>query len=235
MPTYGLRVTNNNEQIIIDSDEGFPHFIEVDSTTIVSGNDNEVDFPTGFEFNKLIFARPTESCMIMEAGNTGGARAFYRSVSSSPIQLIRADVTSGNVADHDDGYGLNVFDGSAAASASTLVFSTNTSSSLDIRSVGDYNDIAPNHTINVIINSTAPHYVLLPGSYTYTYNEAWSGPFGGASFYIEQQRGYQFNYTGNHLDSIDILNKIMSTGGGILTTTPLGYGGGAYMIVELRS
>ena len=86
MPTYGLRVTNNNEQIIIDSDEGFPHFIEVDSTTIVSGNDNEVDFPTGFEFNKLIFARPTESCMIMEAGNTGGARAFYRSVSSSPIQ-----------------------------------------------------------------------------------------------------------------------------------------------------
>ena len=230
MPTYGLKVTNANNQTIIDSDEGLPHFIEVDSTTINGGNNYEVDFPTNFEFNKLIFARPTSSCDILEAGNTGGTRGFYRSVPSAVIQLIKADVTTSNVSNFADGYGLNVFDGGGVAQ-SNLLFSTNTGSALDIRSVGNYSDLTQEHTINVIIDSTAPHYVLLPGSFRYYYSRTYGGPWGGSSITIETLRGYKFNYTGTHLDSIDILNKITYNG----APSPLSYGGGAYMIIKLRS
>ena len=232
MPTYGLKVLNNSNQVIIDSDEGYPHFTEVDSTTINGGTDNEVTYPTDFEFNKLVFARPTSTCRIMEAGNTGGDRGFWRSSASAVVQLLKADVTSGNVSNHDNGYGLNIFDGTGAASASTLVFSTNVGSSLDIKAIGSYNSIAPNHTITYDAgNSTEPHYVLLPGSFRYYWSETYGGDFGGSSITQETNRGYKFNYSGNQLQSIDIMNKFIHNG----TPAALFYGGGAYMIVKRRS
>lgn len=308
MTTYGLKVFNNNDQVIIDSDEGFPHFIETSSTTINGGTNTEVVYPTNFPFNELIFARPTSTCMIMEAGNEGGTissvtitsggsgyssaptvgfsggdgagaagtatisggavtgvsltnvgsgyssaptltfsggggsgaagtvaggyRAFYRSSASTVVQLLKAEVTSGNVANHNTGYGLNIFDGTGAASASTLVFSTNVSSSLDIKAIGSYNSIFPNHTITYDAeDSTEPHYVLLPGSFRYYWTESYGGAYGGASITQETNRGYKFNYNGNQLESIDILNKFMHNG----TPAALSYGGGAYMIVKRRS
>jgi len=231
MSTYGLKVKNTANQVIIDSDEGLAHLIEVDSTTINGGNNYEVTYPTNFEFNKLVFARATSSCMLFESGNTGGDRGFYRSVPAAVVQLIRVEATTSNVSNFDSGYGLNVFDGTDEASAATLVFSTNVSSSLDIKSIGTYSAMTQNHTTNVIIDSTDPHYVLLPGSFRYYWSQTYSGPFGGASITIETNRGYKFNYTGNHLDSIDVFNKFIYNG----SPAPLSYGGGAFMIVKLRS
>jgi len=231
MPTYGFKSFNADNQVTFDSDEGHAHFIKVATTTLSSPGG--ADYPSGFEFNTLLFGRPTTTSVIGESGYSTPNRQFFTSA-TTPVELLKADISTSNVSNFATGYGLNIFDGTGTAEAD-LLFSSNTDTALDIITVGEFSSIGAGSSnitsINVPINSTAPHYVLIPGSYRYIFTTSITAPgFSGANV-EEHQRAYKFNYTSGTLNSIDILNKKIFNG----VASPLSYGGASYMIVKLRS
>jgi len=224
MPTYGLKVYNGDNQVILDSDEGFATFIKTGGGTLGTNTGNLIDWPSGITVSDLFFMRLPGSGFVSNnfLADGTGTRQVYTNYTASQ-QWLEAARTTSNVSGFAGGYGLNVFDGSGVAE-SNLLFTTNATTALDIVTVGTYEDlVTENNTIKTIsINSTEPHYVLINGSFR-LYLDIYSvGQF-------EVRNGYQFNYSGTTLTSIDIESRLVGT-----YTTPIG-GDTSYMIVKLRS
>tara|TARA_B100000214_G_scaffold373887_1_gene355237 strand:+ start:1919 stop:2602 length:684 start_codon:yes stop_codon:yes gene_type:complete len=225
--SYGLKVFNGDGLTILDSSEGLSTFIKTNSNTIGSATSYPVNFPTGIDVTDLFFVRPTSNIFVSEFV-FGGTRKIYRS-GTSALDWLEADNTQGNFSSgFDTGYGLNVFDGTGTA-ASDLLFSSNTAQSLDIVSVGSYSDLGSNTELQININSSTPHYVLLNGS---LFGSASITGYLGSGGTIERKRGYEYYYSsGTNLSYIKIISTFAYPG-----SAGLQPGGGqmAYMIVKLR-
>ena len=224
MPTYGLKIYNGDNQVILDSDEGFATFIKTGGGTLGTNTGTEIDWPSGITVSDLFFIKLPGSGFVannFEASGSG-TRQVYTTYTDSQ-QWLEADRTTSNVGTgFDDGYGLNVFDGSGVAE-SNLLFTTNATTALDIVTVGTYEELlTANNTIKTIsINSTEPHYVLMNGSFRLHLDIYSVGQF-------EIKNGYQFNYSGTTLTSIDIESRVVGTNAAVGGDT-------SYMIVKLRS
>lgn len=225
---YGLQVHNADGQIILDSSEGLATFIKTTSGAVTPSNDL-FTYPSGITTSHLFFARIAGDGFIGEHfysvtnSSNEDDRQVFTDYSSS-VQWLKADKTTGNVSGFADAYGLNVFDDQGVASTN-LLFSSNTSTSLDIVAVGTYDSLKTNSWTSkrYLIDSTEPHYVLINGSLYLKYNVPYVG-------WLTVTNGYEFSYTGSTLDYIDILSKVVLPG----WTNVLG-GGTSYMIVKERS
>ena len=229
MSDYGLKVYNGSNKLILDSTEGLPTFIKVDNGTLGTVTNNLVDYPGSITIGDLFFVRLPGNGFIAENYYSGsGTRKIYTSYTSSQ-EWIKLDKTTSNVSNHTDGYGLNVFDGTGT-DASDLLFSTNTTSAIDIAAIGSWSDMEDDNLTEVVYTCPAEwsqtnHYVLLNGTFYTTGSE--DTPWGPASWTVKM--GYEFNYSNNTLTNIkmqaDTSGAALSTGG--VTNT--------YMIVRLRS
>ena len=226
--SYGLKVFNGDGLTILDSSEGLSTFIKVDSNTISSTSSYPVNFPTGIDVTDLLFVQPEANIFVSESYYNGSQRQIYRS-GTSTLNWIQADNTQGNFSSgFDTGYGLNVFDGTGTA-ASDLLFSSNTSQSIDIVAVGAYADLGSNTELQININSNEAHYVLINGSHFGSFTAAPGSPYAQSFLY---QRGYEYYYSsGNNLSYIKIVSKTANP-----FTSGVAPGGGdmAYMIIKLR-
>jgi hypothetical protein len=226
MPTYGLKVYNGDNQVILDSDEGFATFIKTGGGTLGTNTGTLIDWPSSIYISDLFFVRLPGSGFVANnfiAEYVNETRQIYTTYTASQ-QWLEAARTTSNVSGFADGYGLNVFDGSGVAE-SNLLFTTNTPTALDIVEVGTYDEllIANNTSKNITINSTEPHYVLMNGTFRLHLDIYAVGQF-------ELKNGYQFNYSGTTLNSIDIESKLIMPG-----YTPVIGGDATYMIIKLRS
>ena len=220
--TYGLKVFNGDGQTVIDSNDSASSLLKVDSGSVSGGN---FEYPSGVALGDLFFVRLPESGTIAENMLVSGTRTVYSTVTGSK-NWIKASTMAGNVSSHNSGYGLNVFT-SAGTAAANLIFSSVPGDALDIVAVGSYNSISGT-SIEVSINSTAPHYVLIPGTIYYFFpGGAWP-----ANFPLLVQLSYVFTYSGSTLSTITV-NKYINTGGA--TNTPISYESQSYMIIRLRS
>jgi len=224
--TYGLKVFNGDGQTVIDSNDSASSLLKVASGSVSGEN---FEYPsdadgTQVALGDLFFVRLPSSGIIAENLLVSGTRTVYSSVTGAK-NWIKASTMAGNVSSHNSGYGLNVFT-SAGTAAANLIFSSVPGDALDIVAVGQYNSISGT-SIALSINSTAPHYVLIPGSVYYQ--------FGGggwpANYPVSILNGYTFTYSGSTLSTITVSRSI-TTGP---TPTPLSYGGQSYMIIRLRS
>jgi len=234
MPDYGLKVYNGSNKLILDSAEALPTFISVASGTLGTVTNNLVDYPGSITIGDLFFVRLPGSGFIAENYYSGsGTRKIYTTYTSSQ-QWIKLDKTTSNVSSHTSGYGLNVFDatGGATPDASDLLFSTNTTTSVDIAAIGSWSDMEDDNLTEVVYTCPAQwsqtnHYVLLNGTF-YTTGST-QNPLGGGDITYTVKMGYEFNYSNNTLTNIKIQGEAsgaaLDTGG--VTNT--------YMIVRLRS
>jgi len=221
--TYGLKVFNGDNQTVIDSRDSASSLLKVASGNVTGGN---FAYPSGVAVGDLFFVRLPSSGTIAENMLIfGNSRTVYSTVTGSK-PWIKASTMAGNVSNHESGYGLNVFT-SAGTAASNLIFSTIPGEALDVIAVGSYNSISGT-SLQVSINSTAPHYVLIPGTIYYFY----PGGSWPANFPMLVQVSYTFTYSGSTLSSISV-NKYINTGGA--SNTPISYGNQSYMIIRLRS
>lgn len=223
--SYGLEVFNGDGLTILNSSEGLSTLIKINSNTISSSSSYPVNFPTGIDATNLFFVQPTASIFVSEFHFNTVTRQIYRS-GTSGLDWIEAGNTQGNFSSgFDTGYGLNVFDGTGTAAAD-LLFSSNTSQSIDIVAVGAYADLGANTSLQININSSTPHYVLINGSHYGFFNVVGFGSF-------ENKRGYEYTYAA---DGTTISNiKIISTQASYLTSGTVPAGGDmAYMIIKLR-
>ena len=223
---YGLEVRNGDNQIILDSSEGFPTFIKTSSGT-TGTTAAEFNFPSGITPSNLLFMHLPGTGEVAEAFRFGTETRQIRSTYTASKSWIKVDVSTSNVSGFDSGYGLNVFDGTGTAAAD-LLFSSNTASAIDIVNVGTWDDLKPSTTERIvdITDSTAKHYVLINGSHY----GIWLIGAGQYAYNNEGHNGYKFNYSGTTLESITIISSLL----GFYGTTTRG-GGEAYMIVKERS
>ena len=226
--SYGLKVFNGDGQTVIDSNDSASSLLKVASGNVTGGN---FEYPSDADgtqvgIGDLFFVRLPESGTIAENMLIfGQTRTVYSTVTGAKPWL-KASTMAGNVSSHNSGYGLNVFT-SAGTAAANLIFSSVPGDALDVVAVGSYNSISGT-SLAVSINSTAPHYVLIPGTIYYFY----PGGSWPANFPMLVQVSYTFTYSGSTLSSISV-NKYINTGGA--TNTPISYGNQSYMIVRLRS
>tara|TARA_B100000131_G_scaffold315962_2_gene355286 strand:+ start:1344 stop:2018 length:675 start_codon:yes stop_codon:yes gene_type:complete len=223
--TYGLKVLNGNNRYLINSDENFSTIVKTSSGTVTGTSFN---YPSGVVFGDLFFVRLPSTGFVAENLFTSGTRSVYSTVSTGK-NWLKAEVMAGNVSGHTSGYGLNVFNTSGEG-ASNLLFSSVPGDSLDVVAVGTYGSIGAGVTSKTYtINSSEPHYVLIPGSYYF----AWAGA--SSPVYVPSgvvKKGYTFNYTSTYLNTI-VIETNFSLGGA--SPQSLSYGDQSYMIVRLRS
>jgi len=221
--SYGLKVFNGDGQTVIDSNDSASSLLKVASGTVSGGN---FEYPSGVALGDLFFVRLPSSGSIGENMLVfGQTRTVYSTVTGAKPWL-KASTMAGNVSSHNSGYGLNVFT-SAGTAAANLIFSSVPGDALDVVAVGSYNSISGT-SLEVSINSTAPHYVLIPGTIYYFFpGSSWP-----ANFPITVQLSYIFTYSGSTLSTITV-NKYINTGGPV--NTPISYGSQSYMIIRLRS
>ena len=226
--SYGLKVFNGDGQTVIDSNDSASSLLKVASGNVTGGN---FEYPSDADgtqvgIGDLFFVRLPESGTIAENMLIfGQTRTVYSTVTGAKPWL-KASTMAGNLSSHNSGYGLNVFT-SAGTAAANLIISSVPGDALDVVAVGSYNSISGT-SLAVSINSTAPHYVLIPGTIYYFY----PGGSWPANFPMLVQVSYTFTYSGSTLSSISV-NKYINTGGA--TNTPISYGNQSYMIVRLRS
>ena len=218
---YGLKVYNGDSQTLIDSNDTASSLVKTASGTVSGTN---FGYPTGVVLGDLFLVRLASSGFVAENLFSSGTRTIYSSVSGGK-PWIKAEVMSGNVSSHDSGYGLNVFT-SAGTAAANLLFSSVPADSLDVVTVGSYGDLTGT-SLEVSINSTSPHYVLIPGSFYFHY----PGGSWPATQPITIKKGYSFTYSGSTLTKISV-DTYGNAGGG---NFPLSYGNQSYMIVRYRS
>lgn len=219
--SYGLKVYNGDGQTLIDSNDSGSSLVKTASGTVSGTN---FAYPTGVALGDLFFVRLASSGFVGENLYTSGTRTVYSSVSGGK-PWIKAEVMAGNVSSHDSGYGLNVFT-SAGTAAANLLFSSVPADALDLVAVGAYGDLTGT-SLEISINSTAPHYVLIPGSY-YFFVAGGSWPLTQS---ITVKKGYSFVYSGSTLTKITVDTYVNAGGGNI----PLAYGDQSYMVVRYRS
>tara|TARA_Y100001938_G_scaffold150778_1_gene243400 strand:- start:8287 stop:8958 length:672 start_codon:yes stop_codon:yes gene_type:complete len=221
--TYGLVVLNGDNQTVIDSRDSASSLLKVNSGSVSGGN---FEYPSEVDVGDLFFVRLPSSGTVAENMLVfGQTRTVYSTVTGSK-DWIKASTMAGNVSSHNSGYGLNVFT-SAGTAASNLIFSSVPGDALDIVAVGSYNSISGSSVV-LSINSTAPHYVLIPGTVYYNYpGGAWP-----ANFPLLVNVSYDFSYSGSTLSTITV-NRYIFTGGA--SNTPISYGNQSYMIIRLRS
>ena len=118
-------------------------------------------------------------------------------------------------------YGIKVLN----AAGTDIEFSSESGSALEIVAVGTYGDLGNSFSLSYTINSTTPHYVLVPGS-GYNYFNIWgfTGTF---------KMGYQYNYSGSTCTSIEIHRSFTWGSGSVIAGSS--EGAAAYMIVKYRS
>jgi len=215
---YGMRLRNGSGVFIVDSSEEFGHFHLLASGTLSSGSTSA--WPSGVVWGDLWFVRLTGSGWVGDKATTGfGATTRYiYSTHTGSKPWVKVGNIKGNItgADLYGDYGLNIFDDSAQNSVDTVVFSSMVQQGIDIISVGQFDDIGSNTSINIPINDAGNIYVLIPGSLYH-------------AFGTDVQMGYQYNYSGSTVTSIDVTRRRGSS------PYHTNYGNQAYMIVKIRS
>ena len=63
MPTYGLKVYNGDNQVILNSDEGFPTFIKTGGGTLGTNTGTLIDWPSSIYISDLFFVVSLERCV----------------------------------------------------------------------------------------------------------------------------------------------------------------------------
>jgi hypothetical protein len=238
MPDYGLKVFNGDNKLILDSTEGFSTFIKTAGGTLGPITSNAINYPSGVNTGDLFFVRLPGNGFIAEKFYSGnGNRQLYTTHTGSQ-QWLKADRTTSNVANHTNGYGLNVFDGTGTA-VEDLLFSTNATTALDIAAVGTWNfnqDSSVSGVTEVVYTppaqwSQTDHYVLINGS---VYSEG-STTIMGSSFPVIVKIGYEFNYNNNALTNIKLQAIIETGGNGGIPIPSASSALTSSMIVRLRS
>ena len=233
MPDYGLKVFNGDNKLILDSTEGFPTFIKTAGGTLGTVTSNAVNYPSGVTIGDLFFVRLPGNGFVAEKFYSGtGARQLYTTYTGSQ-QWLKADRTTSNVANHTNGYGLNVFDGTGTAE-SDLLFSTNATTALDIAAAGTWNFTSGETELihNVPAQwSQTDHYVLINGS---VYSED-STNILGSPVPVIFKLGFEFNYNNNALTNITLQGSIETNGNGGVSFGGVGSLFSSFMIVRLRS
>ena len=217
--SYGIRVKNADGRTILTTEDNFSTLIRGASGAVTG---TYFTYPSGTSSSNLFLVHlPASGFVAQQTTFSGATENIYSSYSGSK-NWIKADSSStSTVTNHSSGYGLKVLN----TAGNNVNFSSQTSDALDIVAVGTYGSLGNNLTLSLSVNSTVPHYVLIPGSGYYAFN-VWS--FTGTF-----KMGYQFNYSGSTCTSIDI-HRSFNWGSGS-TIVGDSQGAAAYMIVRYRS
>ena len=232
---YGVKVTNVDGRVILDSSEDRPMLIKTRNGTTSVGTNSFASLTSSpaLSFNDLLFVRRTASGKIAEDGSVSGtSRGIYASSGGSLQWLEVKALSASAITGFNSGYGLNVYDGGGTA-LSNLMFTTAASNSIEVVSVGTFEMPGTTYYKDVpIVDGTAPHYILITG--TWRFHLVLPKTFVTSAINQEVFRGYEYIYTGSTLTKIRLWNASTN-----YRATPVSNYGldsqTAYMIVKLRS
>ena len=219
MSDWGIRVKNADGRTILTTEDDFSTLINGASGAVTGTTFN---YPTNTSSADLFLMHlPAAGFIAHQPTFSGVTESIYSDYSSSKNWIKAVTSTTSTVTNHSSGYGLKVRN----AAGNNINFSSQTSDALEIVAVGTYGDLGNNLTLSLSVNSTTPHYVLIPGSGYYSFNVwGFTGTF---------KMGYQFNYSGATCTSIDIHRSF--TWGSGSTIVGDSQGAASYMIVKYRS
>jgi len=233
---YGIKVTNVDGRVILDSSENRPMLIKTRNGTASVGTTTFASLASSpaITFNDMLFVRRTANGVLAEDGSlTGAGRGIYASSGGSLTWLEAKALNVSAVSNHTSGYGLNVFDDSGNTAAANLLFTTAAGNSLEVVSIGTFEMPGSTYFKDVpIVDGTVPHYVLLTGTFRYllVLSQTQVNP----AFNQEVLRGYEYIYSGSTLTKIRLWNASIN-----YLANPTTYFGldnqVAYVIVKLRS
>ena len=205
--------------MIINSTDGYSTLIRTASGA-VSGT--SFAYPSGTSSGDLFLVHlPASGFVAQNTTFSGSSDTIYSSYSSAKNWIKAASTSTSTVSGYASGYGIRVMN----AAGNDVTFSSETGDALEIVAVGTYGDLGNSTSLSYTINSTTPHYVLIPGS-AYNYFSFWS--FTGTF-----KMGYQFNYSGSTCTSIEIQRSFLWGTGSTITGSS--QGASTYMIVKYRS
>ena len=241
---YGIKLTNIDDRVVLDSSENRLVFIKSQGVLTASIPQTGGYLPppikysalgTGLVFSDIIFARVSTNGRIAAGGNeTALANMGVYADGTGTFSWFEAEaVNAAGIANHDAGYGINVYDGVGTASAN-LLFSTNVGNSIEVVAIGSYTPPANvTYTDIAITDGTVPHYVMLRGSHRAYYN--WSFDYGAGMININHEhfQGYEYFYTGSTLTKIRVHSVIINYLNSNLTR--ISWINKPWMIVKLRS
>ena len=233
---YGIKVTNVDGRVILDSSENRPMLIKTRNGTASVGTTTFASLASSpaITFNDMLFVRRTANGALAEDGSlTGAGRGIYASSGGSLTWLEAKALNASAVSNHTSGYGLNVFDDSGNTAAANLLFTTTAANSLEVVSIGTFEMPGSTYFKDVpIIDGTVPHYVLLTGTFRYLLVLPQTDVTPATN--QEVLRGYEYIYSGSTLTKIRLWNASINH-----LANPTTYFGldnqVAYVIVKLRS
>ncbi len=216
---YGIKVLNADNRVILNSTDGYSTLIKGASGAVTG---TSFAYPSGTSSADLFLVHlPAAGFIAQNTTFSGSSDTIYSSYSSAKNWIKALPTSSSTVSGYNSGYGIKVLN----AAGTDVEFSSESGSALEIVAVGTYGDLGNSFSLSYTINSTTPHYVLVPGS-GYNYFNIWgfTGTF---------KMGYQYNYSGSTCTSIEIHRSFTWGSGSVIAGTS--EGAAAYMIVKYRS
>tara|TARA_B100000427_G_scaffold8259_1_gene7390 strand:- start:493 stop:1149 length:657 start_codon:yes stop_codon:yes gene_type:complete len=216
---WGMKVLNADNRVILNTTDNLSTLIRTASGAVTGTN---FAYPSGTSNADLFLVHlPAAGFVAQNATFSGSSDTIYSSYSSAKNWIKASATNSTTVSGYSSGYGIKIMN----AAGDDVTFSSETGDALEIVAVGTYGDLGNSTSLSYTINSTTPHYVLIPGS-AYNYFSFWS--FTGTF-----KMGYQFNYSGSTCTSIEIHRSFLWGSGSIITGSS--QGASTYMIVKYRS
>ena len=204
---YGIKVTNVDGRVILDSSENRPMLIKTRNGTASVGTTTFASLASSpaITFNDMLFVRRTANGVLAEDGSlTGTGRGIYASSGGSLTWLEAKAISASGITGFNSGYGLNVFDGVGTATTN-LLFTTAAANSLEVVSIGTFEMPGSTYFKDVpIVDGTVPHYVLLTG--TWRFLLVLPKTQVNSAFNQEVLRGYEYIYSGSTLTKIRLWN-----------------------------
>lgn len=204
---YGVKVTNVDGRVILDSSENRPMLIKTRNGTTSVGTNSFASLTSSpaLSFNDLLFVRRTASGKVAEDGSLSGtSRGIYASAGGSLEWLEVKAINASGITGFNSGYGLNVFDGAGTATTN-LLFTTAAANSMEIVSIGTFEMPGSSYYKDVpIVSGTVPHFILITG--TWRFHLVLSQTDVTSATNLEVFRGYEYIYTGSTLTKIRLWN-----------------------------
>jgi len=251
---YGLQVENNNNELIIDSDEPYSSFgilsqgsasLSTSNSIITFSNTSAAplngtlyrqSFPSGVSGNDLFFVHIPNNGFVAEEGGvsqllSGTHNWVHQFVSggSTTYKYKEMNVMSHanmTIQDWDSGYGLTVFKEYTGTPQQTdLIFSSVLEQGVNIVACGTFRDISnANQTFTTVTVNSSDPHYVLINGSEHTLG----------IFQYSLARGYYFTYSGSVLESIKIYAAQISTWG--LLTVPSTFDAldQSWMIIKVR-
>ena len=208
--TYGIKITNVDNRVVLDSSENRPILIKTRNGTTSVGTNSFASLTSSpaLSFNDMIFARRTASGKIAEDGSLSGtSRGIYASSGGSLEWLEAKAINASGITGFNSGYGLNIFDGAGTAT-SNLLFTTAAANSMEIVSIGTFEMPGSSYYKDVpIVAGTVPHFILITGTWRFHLVLTYEPGITSATN-LEVFRGYEYIYTGTTLTKIRLWNSV---------------------------